>query len=118
MGLLTKAPWTAVGVLAALALCGLIVFYDLHHKRNPLSPLLMAGNRVLVYLTAALCALFVLMYGTLYFLLLSEDHALLTGSALVFGVLAVVMLATRRLDWAALAGRLAGKAGEPKPAPA
>ena len=42
-------------VLAALALCGLIVFYDLHHKQNPLSPLLMAGNRVLVYVTAALC---------------------------------------------------------------
>jgi uncharacterized membrane protein len=43
-------------VLSALALCGLIVLYDLHHKQNPLSPLLMAGNRVLVYVTAALCA--------------------------------------------------------------
>jgi inner membrane protein len=61
--------------------------------------------------TAAFCALFALMYGTLYVLLLSEDHALLTGSLLVFGVLAIAMLATRRLDWTALAGRLAGNAG-------
>lgn len=92
-------------VAAASACVALLTAY----LRHPL------GTRVR---TAAFCALFVLMYGTLYFLLLSEDHALLTGSALVFGVLAVVMLATRRLDWAALAGRLAGKAGEPKPAPA
>lgn len=68
--------------------------------------------------TAAFCALFVLMYGTLYVLLLSEDHALLTGSLLVFGVLAVVMLATRRLDWAALGARLAGAPRTPEMAPA
>jgi inner membrane protein len=68
--------------------------------------------------TLAFLVLFVLMYGTLYLLLLSEDHALLTGSLLVFGVLAIAMLATRRLDWTALAGRLAGKAGEAAPAPA
>ena len=61
--------------------------------------------------TLAFGALFVSMYGTLYVLLLSEDHALLTGSLLVFGVLAIAMLATRRLDWTALAGRLAGKEG-------
>jgi inner membrane protein len=60
--------------------------------------------------TLAFGALFVSMYGTLYVLLLSEDHALLTGSLLVFGVLAIAMLATRRLDWTALAGRQAGKA--------
>jgi 4-hydroxybenzoate polyprenyltransferase len=41
-------------VLAALALAGCIVFYDAHHKQNPLSPVLMAGNRVLVYALAAL----------------------------------------------------------------
>jgi 4-hydroxybenzoate polyprenyltransferase len=43
-------------VLAALGLGGLIVFYDAYHKQNPLSPLVMAGNRVLVYVTAALSA--------------------------------------------------------------
>jgi hypothetical protein len=44
----------AAPVLAALALALLIVFYDAYHKQNPFSPLVMAGNRVLVYVTAAL----------------------------------------------------------------
>ena len=39
------------------------------------------------------------MYGTLHVLLRSEDHALLFGTTLVFGLLATVMLATRRVDW-------------------
>lgn len=38
---------------AALALAGTIVFYDVHHKDNPLSPLLMGLCRVLVVLGAA-----------------------------------------------------------------
>jgi hypothetical protein len=37
------------------ALAGTIVFYDLYHKQNPLSPIVMGLCRVLVYLTAALC---------------------------------------------------------------
>jgi inner membrane protein len=39
-------------------------------------------------------------YGALYVILLSEDYALLYGALLLFGILAVLMLATRRLDWA------------------
>lgn len=46
----------ALPVLAALGLALLIVFYDVYHKQNPLSPVVMALNRVLVYLTAALSA--------------------------------------------------------------
>lgn len=38
---------------AALALAGTIVLYDVHHKDNPLSPLLMGLCRVLVVLGAA-----------------------------------------------------------------
>jgi inner membrane protein len=38
-------------------------------------------------------------YGALYVILLSEDYALLYGSLLLFAVLAMLMLATRRLDW-------------------
>lgn len=41
-------------IAAAGALCGAIVLYDAYHKQNPLSPLLMGINRVLVYLLAAL----------------------------------------------------------------
>ena len=39
------------------------------------------------------------LYGVLYSLLVSEDNALLMGSLLLFGVLATVMLVTRRVDW-------------------
>lgn len=42
------------------------------------------------------------LYGVLYGLLNAEDHALLMGSVLVFGVLAGVMLLTRKLDWYSL----------------
>jgi 4-hydroxybenzoate polyprenyltransferase len=38
--------------LATLVLTGLIVVYDLHHKKNALSPLLMGLCRVAVYITA------------------------------------------------------------------
>lgn len=41
-------------VASALALAGTIVFYDMHHKGNRWSPLVMACTRVLVYVTAAL----------------------------------------------------------------
>jgi 4-hydroxybenzoate polyprenyltransferase len=41
-------------VTAGLALAGAIVFYNWHHKNNPLSPLVMGVCRMLVYLTAAL----------------------------------------------------------------
>ena len=39
----------------------------------------------------------------LYALLSAEDYALLMGSLLVFGLLAVVMVLTRKLDWYGLA---------------
>lgn len=40
--------------LSGLLLIGLIIVYDRWHKRNPISPLLMAGTRALVYVTAFL----------------------------------------------------------------
>jgi inner membrane protein len=39
-------------------------------------------------------------YGLLYVILGSQDYALLFGSLLLFAILATLMLATRRLDWA------------------
>ncbi len=44
-------------------------------------------------------ALLALLYGALYVLLQSEDHALLLGSVLLFGLLAAVMVGTRKVDW-------------------
>lgn len=43
-------PWLAA--LAALALAGLIVYYDLHHKANPFGPVVMGLCRVGVYMVA------------------------------------------------------------------
>lgn len=56
--LAAEAAWVGQGrywpaILSGLALGGLIIFYDAHHKANPWSPLLMGLCRVLVYVTAA-----------------------------------------------------------------
>ena len=45
------------------------------------------------------------LYGVLYALLQLEQTALLLGSLLLFAVLAAIMVATRRVDWYALAER-------------
>ena len=79
---------------AAVACVALLTFY----LRHPL------GTRRRV---AAFFGLFASMYGALYVLLRSEDHAMLMGSLLVFALLAVTMVATRSLDWSAVSGRLA-----------
>jgi inner membrane protein len=50
-------------------------------------------------------------YAALYGLLSSEDNALLLGSLLLFGLLGLMMIATRRVDWYALSA-----AKEPEPA--
>jgi inner membrane protein len=42
------------------------------------------------------------LYGALYGILASEDNALIMGSLLVFGLLAVTMIVTRKVDWYAL----------------
>ncbi len=48
--------WTTgiASFFSGVALIGVIVVYDLWHKTNPASPLLMAAARALVYITAAL----------------------------------------------------------------
>jgi inner membrane protein len=78
---------------AASACLPLIAFY----LRHPLGTFLRA-----TLLTSVLAAL----YGALFVILKSEDHALLLGSGLVFFVLALAMILTRKLDWAALSARM------------
>jgi inner membrane protein len=73
--------------LAAAALVGLITTYIAGATTN---------RRAALGIGAALTA----SYGVLYVILLSEDDALLFGSLLLFAILAALMLATRRLDWA------------------
>ena len=43
------------------------------------------------------------LYALLYWILRSEDYSLLMGAILLFGVLAVLMLATRNVDWSSVA---------------
>ena len=38
-------------------------------------------------------------YGYLYFVLKSQDYALLAGTAALFAVLGLVMFCTRRINW-------------------
>ncbi len=50
-----------------------------------------------------------LLYAMLYAILRSEDNALLMGSLLIFAVLAVVMLVTRKLDWYRVGSQVRGE---------
>jgi inner membrane protein len=78
--------FAAAYAVSALACVGLITYYVTH----------VLGSRAHgAGLGAALLAL----YGLLYVILGSEDYALLTGSVLVFAVLALVMVLTRRVNW-------------------
>lgn len=75
--------------IATLACVGLISGYLMRVLRSALAGLGFG---------AALTAL----YAMLYALLKAEDYSLLGGSLLLFGLLAAVMIATRRIDWYAL----------------
>lgn len=77
-------------LIASVACIGLIVFYLSHVLRSTLR----AGGFGAMLLT---------LYGALYGLLVSEDNALVLGSALLFLVLAAVMVVTRKVDWYQLA---------------
>lgn len=41
-------------------------------------------------------------YGYLYFVLKSQDYALIAGTAALFAALAIVMFCTRRINWYSL----------------
>jgi inner membrane protein len=47
------------------------------------------------------------LYTLLYWILRSEDYSLLMGALLLFAVLALTMLGTRRVDWSSV-GRARG----------
>lgn len=82
--------------IAAGACTGLLTFYASH--------ILNGWHRGLVFGlgTSAL-------YGTLYALLQLEQSALVLGSFMLFAVLAVIMVMTRRLDWYALFDQMRGQ---------
>jgi len=69
---------------------------------------LISGYLMRVLRSAALALAFgaalTALYAMLYALLKAEDYSLLGGSLLLFGLLAAVMIATRRIDWYAFTG--------------
>lgn len=73
--------------LAASAGCIVLLTHYLRHVLGGWRPAL------------GMSGLLVALYGVLYGILISEDNALMMGSLLLFGVLAAVMVATRRIDW-------------------
>lgn len=83
--------------MAASACVGLLSFYMRHIVRSRATGLGFA-------LTLSV------FYGLLYTLLVSEDYALLTGAVFVFGVLALIMVLTRHVDWYALSASAASGA--------
>ena len=84
-------------LIASIGCIGLLTFY--------LSYVLRSKARGLGF-GAMLCVLYAAVYG----LLLSEDNALLLGSLMLFAVLAVVIVVTRKVDWY-------GRGGAPAVAP-
>lgn len=82
---------------ASVACIGLLGFY--------LSAVLRSAGRGLGF-----AAMLTTLYGALYGLLISEDNALVLGSALLFVILAAIMLVTRKVDWYQLAGARAATA--------
>ena len=81
-----QAPFVVAYTIASAATIGLITAYG--------SALLHSRLRVL-----GLCGVLSLLYSYLYVLLQLEDWALLMGSIGLFLILALVMYATRTVDW-------------------
>ena len=82
-----------IAAVACVALLGFYVTHMLQSARN-------GGGFTLLVAT---------LYATLYALLQLEDYALLTGAVLLFGVLALVMVLTRKLNWYQLSEQLQDK---------
>ena len=57
------------------------------------------------------------LYGSLYLLLQLEQTALAVGAVMLFGVLAAIIVVTRRVDWYSLTGSQGLQAGPPPAVP-
>jgi len=89
LGLLSLSEFIAFGTAYLVAAAASTLLIGLYCRS-----ILHSAPRSLL-ITAALAAI----YGFLYFVLQMQDYALLAGTAALFTVLAVVMYATRKVDW-------------------
>ena len=87
--LLSLSEHIAFGLAYSIAAsaCTLLITYYLSHVLANRARALGFGGAL------------VLMYATIYAILIAEDTALLMGSALLFATLSAAMLATRKFDW-------------------
>lgn len=79
-------PFAAAYAIASAGCVLLLAFYVSH---------VLGGLRR----GAAFAGILGLLYAALYVLLQSEDMALILGALLLFGILATIMIVTRRVDW-------------------
>jgi inner membrane protein len=73
-------------LISSSACIGLLTFYLAYVLRSTLRAL-------------SFGAMLTTLYAAVYGLLISEDNALILGSLLLFAVLAIVMVITRKVDW-------------------
>jgi len=100
LALAELVPVPVAYALAAAACTALITLYAWSF--------LQTGARTVV-VAAGLAAT----YGYLYFVVQSQDYALIAGTAALFALLALVMFGTRRLNWYALGGAAAAQSSAP-----
>lgn len=92
LGFLALSEFWATGLayaVAAGACTGLVSLYAWSFLETGVRTLVIGGGLAATY-------------GYLYFVLKSQDYALVAGTAALFAVLALVMFGTRRIDWYSL----------------
>jgi inner membrane protein len=97
-------PFALAYLLSSTVCIGLLTYYLVFVLRSRVYGL-------------AFGALLTALYAAIYGLLISEDNALMLGSLLLFGLIAIVMIATRKVDWYARAAGLPGSGPSPQPMP-
>lgn len=95
LGFLALSEFMATGLAYALAAAACTVLVSTYAWS-----FLRTGRRTLVILGGLAAT-----YAYLYFVLRSQDYALLAGTVALFVVLALLMFCTRRIDWYALGAR-------------
>lgn len=92
LGFLALSEFLPTGVAYGIAAAACTVLISLYSRS-----VLKSGRRTLV-VTGGLAAT----YSYLYFVLKSQDYALIAGTAALFAALAIVMFCTRRINWYSL----------------
>ena len=79
-------PFAAAYLIASASCIGVLTYYLVFVLKSRAYGLTFGG-------------ILTVLYGSIYGLLISEDNALLLGSLLLFGLIALVMIFTRKVDW-------------------